>query len=178
MQLLKPDRQIVLRMCTALFVMLFAGILQACSTSDDDVISESENSVPFSSTDSSLLFEPCEGTTLLDCGLFEVPLIHGSTDNRRLSINVARLPGTGSGPHEPLLINAGGPGSGIEVLQDLAAFNLFPDSIREQFDLFSFDQRGVANPLRLDCDLLGNVCLLYTSPSPRDATLSRMPSSA
>ena len=26
--------------------------------------------------------------------------------------------------------------------------------------------------------LLINVCLLYTSPSPRDATLSRMPSSA
>ena len=24
----------------------------------------------------------------------------------------------------------------------------------------------------------GNLCLLYTSPSPRDATLSRMPSSA
>ena len=141
--------------------MLFAGILQACSTSDDDVISESENSVPVSSTDSSLLFEPCEGTTLLDCGSFEVPLIHGSTDNRRLRINVARLPGTGSGPHEPLLINAGGPGSGIEVLQDLAAFNLLPDSIREQFDVFSFDQRGVANPLRLDCDLPGNVDAAY-----------------
>ena len=26
--------------------------------------------------------------------------------------------------------------------------------------------------------LLGDSCLLYTSPSPRDATLSRMPSSA
>ena len=26
--------------------------------------------------------------------------------------------------------------------------------------------------------IVGNVCLLYTSPSPRDATLSRMPSSA
>ena len=25
---------------------------------------------------------------------------------------------------------------------------------------------------------LANICLLYTSPSPRDATLSRMPSSA
>ena len=25
---------------------------------------------------------------------------------------------------------------------------------------------------------LGKICLLYTSPSPRDATLSRMPSSA
>ena len=27
-------------------------------------------------------------------------------------------------------------------------------------------------------DLISNICLLYTSPSPRDATLSRMPSSA
>ena len=27
-------------------------------------------------------------------------------------------------------------------------------------------------------DLLSVICLLYTSPSPRDATLSRMPSSA
>ena len=27
-------------------------------------------------------------------------------------------------------------------------------------------------------ELLSNTCLLYTSPSPRDATLSRMPSSA
>ena len=27
-------------------------------------------------------------------------------------------------------------------------------------------------------DLLDTICLLYTSPSPRDATLSRMPSSA
>ena len=27
-------------------------------------------------------------------------------------------------------------------------------------------------------EVLNNVCLLYTSPSPRDATLSRMPSSA
>ena len=31
---------------------------------------------------------------------------------------------------------------------------------------------------RNDLNLLSNICLLYTSPSPRDATLSRMPSSA
>ena len=30
----------------------------------------------------------------------------------------------------------------------------------------------------LTADELSKVCLLYTSPSPRDATLSRMPSSA
>ena len=28
------------------------------------------------------------------------------------------------------------------------------------------------------CVMLGNTCLLYTSPSPRDGLLSRMPSSA
>ena len=45
----------------------------------------------------------------------------------------------------------------------------------------------VANHIAKDDDSLGgvcslveykNFCLLYTSPSPRDATLSRMPSSA
>ena len=30
----------------------------------------------------------------------------------------------------------------------------------------------------IDVSLIPNICLLYTSPSPRDATLSRMPSSA
>jgi len=37
-------------------------------------------------------------------------------------------------------------------------------------------------PYQIDCKLeyarSDNACLLYTSPSPRDATLSRMPSSA
>ena len=32
--------------------------------------------------------------------------------------------------------------------------------------------------LQQACDALIQDCLLYTSPSPRDATLSRMPSSA
>ena len=34
------------------------------------------------------------------------------------------------------------------------------------------------NPVGLAAGLDKNACLLYTSPSPRDATLSRMPSSA
>ena len=36
---------------------------------------------------------------------------------------------------------------------------------------------GVAKPISILVDSFGT-CLLYTSPSPRDATLSRMPSSA
>ena len=42
------------------------------------------------------------------------------------------------------------------------------------------DMNGGANALKVDHDSNGFIpsCLLYTSPSPRDATLSRMPSSA
>ena len=57
---------------------------------------------------------------------------------------------------KPILFLHGGPGAG------------FSNSHKGFFDpklfrVIFFDQRG---------------CLLYTSPSPRDATLSRMPSSA
>ena len=42
-------------------------------------------------------------------------------------------------------------------------------------------QLGGQTPLKLAKEIHNagfNICLLYTSPSPRDATLSRMPSSA
>ena len=32
--------------------------------------------------------------------------------------------------------------------------------------------------IRVDGEIKGDICLLYTSPSPRDRTRSRMPSSA
>ena len=47
--------------------------------------------------------------------------------------------------------------------------------IRENLDLFSSTQRMLEAVDVLSED---NTCLLYTSPSPRDRTRSRMPSSA
>ena len=44
------------------------------------------------------------------------------------------------------------------------------DEIRELDDYYDFKVVGSGNT--------AHSCLLYTSPSPRDATLSRMPSSA
>ena len=45
---------------------------------------------------------------------------------------------------------------------------------------WKFDGVGFEIPLEADAEFfeLIKTCLLYTSPSPRDATLSRMPSSA
>ena len=39
------------------------------------------------------------------------------------------------------------------------------------------NEDGIRKAIRYDIDMV-KCCLLYTSPSPRDATLSRMPSSA
>ena len=47
-----------------------------------------------------------------------------------------------------------------------------PDVVTECFDISDPDG------LKRSIDNVYNSCLLYTSPSPRDATLSRMPSSA
>ena len=52
------------------------------------------------------------------------------------------------------------------------------DEIEQRYaQLFTNRKGNVAKPLRL---ALGAciICLLYTSPSPRDTALSRMPSSA
>jgi len=111
------------------------------------------------------LFESCEDAPELDCGAFDVPLIHDSTDNRQLSIEVARLPGTGDGPHEPLLLIEGGPGSGTQVLREFAQADLISPEIRERYDIIGFDHRGVGSSLRVDCDQLGNV---ESIPYPRD----------
>ena len=53
----------------------------------------------------------------------------------------------------------------------------FFDVVSHQYDQgwFSSTETTV---MRFHPTLLSNICLLYTSPSPRDATLSRMPSSA
>ena len=37
---------------------------------------------------------------------------------------------------------------------------------------------GFNGPIMVECCAVGDTCLLYTSPSPRDGLLSRMPSSA
>ena len=51
------------------------------------------------------------------------------------------------------------------------------DYMRAQSDFTDYDFEASALSQLLDV-LAYNTCLLYTSPSPRDATLSRMPSSA
>ena len=48
----------------------------------------------------------------------------------------------------------------------------------ESFGSHMFKEGSMVIPGGITCDNVFTTCLLYTSPSPRDATLSRMPSSA
>ena len=55
---------------------------------------------------------------------------------------------------------------------------IFVEDLREEFVKDYVFPMFRANPLYEGYYLLGTSCLLYTSPSPRDGLLSRMPSSA
>ena len=52
------------------------------------------------------------------------------------------------------------------------------NDVAEMFNNVTLEPLNNPGDLPLDNFILGGYCLLYTSPSPRDATLSRMPSSA
>ena len=45
-------------------------------------------------------------------------------------------------------------------------------------DIDFMDNKNLFKYIKTPCGQAKYICLLYTSPSPRDATLSRMPSSA
>ena len=60
--------------------------------------------------------------------------------------------------------------------------HLFDKKIKEIYKSFERIRNQEFERVQVDTSILRNInplsCLLYTSPSPRDATLSRMPSSA
>ena len=63
----------------------------------------------------------------------------------------------------------------------LVGCNFLPSSAINQLEMFqkdTFDEKTIERELDWAKDLGFNSCLLYTSPSPRDGLLSRMPSSA
>ena len=67
----------------------------------------------------------------------------------------------------------------IRQLEQCAQDNCFTPIVESNFNFNNFDfECGNAGSLTVTYTVRDQCCLLYTSPSPRDATLSRMPSSA
>ena len=66
---------------------------------------------------------------------------------------------------------------GYEIYPDLDWINEIDFDFKTNIDT-DLDSNALSEEVELESDIELNSCLLYTSPSPRDATLSRMPSSA
>ena len=81
-------------------------------------------------------------------------------------LTVEDLPGVGPATAEKLRE------AGFEELLAIAVMS--PSELAEQAEL----GEAVSAKIIAGAKKMANICLLYTSPSPRDATLSRMPSSA
>ena len=73
---------------------------------------------------------------------------------------------------EPFL---GGGSVALEVTKRYPRMNIWVNDLYEPLYNFWRELQDHGNEIT---DILLQLCLLYTSPSPRDATLSRMPSSA
>ncbi|HEU4411453.1 MAG TPA: alpha/beta fold hydrolase [Polyangiaceae bacterium] len=109
-------------------------------------------------------FKPCEGAPGLECAKLEVPLDYSDGDCDTTDISVARLPSTSSkGPKKGVLfLAAGGPGSsGIDQLRAMTPF-FSSGKLRENFDIVTFDARGVGRSNAVRCDVV-------MPPRPADA---------
>jgi pimeloyl-ACP methyl ester carboxylesterase len=88
----------------------------------------------------------------LECARVPVPVDHDAPGGDRFDLAVARV--RAADPDDRigvLVVNPGGPGvSAVDRLPGLA--QLLPDEVRNRFDIVSFDSRGVAEGVHVDCD--------------------------
>ena len=82
----------------------------------------------------------------------------------------------GSGPRDIVFVPDHP--NNIEIMWEEPAVVRFFERLATMGRVICFDKRGtgISDPVPLGA--IPTICLLYTSPSPRDGLLSRMPSSA
>ncbi|WP_026425167.1 alpha/beta fold hydrolase [Actinokineospora inagensis] len=107
---------------------------------------------------------PC-GAEGAECGSVQVPLDWAHPNGSRITIALTRLSAADPAHRVGvLLFNPGGPGgSGVELVRDYGK-ELFPQSLRDRFDLVGFDPRGVGESTPVKCPV-----------APTDPTISDFP---
>ena len=115
-------------------------------------------------------FSPCADEPALECATFDLPLIHGSKDERRTLADVVRWPalradpamsGSAEGASDDdaprlLVVLADDPGaSGADAVRALHAADALPWALRERHDVVGLARRGLGTGDRVDCGRLG-----------------------
>ena len=86
----------------------------------------------------------------LQCASVKVPLDHDRPRGRQITLALSRIPHTSSTFQGPLLVNPGGPSSGLSLAGFVAS--ALPANVAAQYDVIGFDPRGVgSSEPALDC---------------------------
>ena len=122
-----------------------------------------------------------DGTARLEIGgqAYDIPLVVGTEGERALDIAKLRAQ-TGCITLDEGFVNTGSTTSAITFLdgeQGILRYRGYPiEVLAERCDFVEVAHLLIYGTLPTVAEL--DACLLYTSPSPRDGLLSRMPSSA
>lgn len=112
-------------------------------------------------------WEACEPATAdFECATVRVPLDYDEPRRRQIGIRVIRRPA--ADPSQRLgsiFWNAGGPG-GVPTASLPLVYSLFPQGLRDRFDIVSLDPRGIGESAQLRC---------FVSPEREDALLAQLP---
>ena len=120
---------------------------------------------------SSLAADAVTSVGSFQCGSLKVPISYSDPGAGSLSLALVRLPASGPAPARgDIVTNPGGPGgSGVDFLEQNA--NGFPSSLRSEFNLVSFDPRGVARSDPVSCVTAAGIRqLLSLNPAPVGST--------
>ncbi|GFH38332.1 alpha/beta hydrolase [Streptomyces pacificus] len=96
-------------------------------------------------------WSPCQEAPGFDCATAGTPLDHRRPAGPTLDLAVIRHRATGPGPRlGTLFFNPGGPGvPGTEALPQW--YELFPEELRQRFDIASWDPRGAGESTSVRC---------------------------
>jgi pimeloyl-ACP methyl ester carboxylesterase len=86
----------------------------------------------------------------LQCATYTVPLDYRAPDGETIQLALRRVPAGGSERIGTLFFNPGGPG-GTGSGQFPAWYGQFPEQVRAQFDIVSWDPRGVGESTSVQC---------------------------
>lgn len=130
------------------------------------VVPQSASAHPRATEVGAFDWQACADAPGFECSVFPVPLDYDSPGSGTIDLAVIRHVATDP-VHRlgSLFFNPGGPGdSGVSALPEL--YDLFPAQVRADFDLVSFDPRGVGGSAGVFC---------FPSPDQESALVNQAP---
>ncbi len=135
----------------AVSITVVALLISGCAVADR---SDSATNSPVSSAlapffDQTLSWSECGGAT--QCASISAPIDWDNPQQGEITLALARLPAPAASRQGSVLLNPGGPGgSGVDFVVGSGEY-VATERLRDQFDIVSWDPRGVGASTRVTC---------------------------